>query len=114
MTLIKDHLSKKDAQIHKPTENELNQFFVNLLKTEGRPVLLSHTPGFSDLYVPIYGLPNFAKPLTDLFDSNAMTLSYPDLLQRFIQQLCDYAEMVEKILANKQNVKFGFSRSLGM
>ena len=44
---------KKYAQIHKPTENELNQFFVNLSKTEGKPVLLSHTPGFSNLHVPI-------------------------------------------------------------
>ena len=111
---------KKHAQIHKPTENELNQFFVNLSKTEGKPVLLSHTPGFSNLYVPINQLPNFPKPLTDLFDSNTMTLSYPGLLQqcddlynRYVIT-ADEAEIVEKILANKQNVKFGFSRSLGI
>ena len=33
------------AQIPKPTESELNQFFVNLSKIEGKPVLLTHTPG---------------------------------------------------------------------
>ena len=44
-------------------------------------MLLTHTPGFSEAYIPVTHLPNFLKPLTDLFNANAMALSYPELLQ---------------------------------
>ena len=65
---------KLDNQIPKPTEGELHQFFVNLSKTEGKPVLLITIPDFSDSYVPVSHLPNFPKPLAELFDPTAMTL----------------------------------------
>ena len=99
---------KLDTQIPKPTESELCQFFINLSKTEGKPVLLSHTPGFSDSYVPIGHdhSPNFQKPLTELFDSTAMTLSYPELLQQceelynnyVIELIMDYLQHLHLLL----------------
>ena len=49
-----------------PTQNEINQLFVNLSKTKGRPVILSHATGFNDFYIPANCLPDFPKPLTDL------------------------------------------------
>ena len=43
--------------------------------------MLTYTPGFSDACIPVTHLPNFPKPLTDLFDADAMVFSYPELLQ---------------------------------
>ena len=60
----------------------VHQFIVNLSKTEGKPVLLSTILDFSNSYVPVSHLPKFPKPLTELFDPTAMTLSYPELLQQ--------------------------------
>ena len=75
-------VQKKFFNIPKPTESERNQFFLDLSKTAGKPVLLSYTAGFSDTYVPINQLPYFPRPLTELFDPNAMSLTYTDLLCR--------------------------------
>ena len=38
--------------------------------------------GFSDSYIPVNCLPDFPKPLTNLFDPSAISLSYPDLLKK--------------------------------
>ena len=44
----------------------------------GKPVALSHMEGFSDLYIPVNCLPDFPKPLTELFDPKAMCFSYSE------------------------------------
>ena len=107
------------AQIPKPTESELNQFFVNLSKIEGKPVLLTHTPGFSDAYIPVTHLPNFPKPLTDLFDADAMALSYPELLQHCEELYNNYvitadqAELVQKNTQQQAKSKVWFQQKSG-
>ena len=50
-----------------PTISEINQLFY-LLKIKGKPVILSHMQGFSNTYIPVNCLPDFPKPLTDIFD----------------------------------------------
>ena len=110
---------KPYTQIPKPTGSELNQFYVNLSRTEGKPVILSHTPGFSDPYVPISHLPNFPKPLTELFDPNAMSLSYPDLLQQCEELYnnhvltADQAELVENNTRQQAKSKVWFQQKSG-
>ena len=64
-------------------------------------------------------LPNFPKPLTDLFDSNAMTLSYPDLLQQCDDLYNSYvitadeAEIVEKNTCQQAKCKVWFQQKSG-
>ena len=95
--------------VSQPTQDEIQQLYINLSKTDGKPVLLSHTEGFSDPFIPASELPNFPKPLSELFDENATTMSYPDLLQRcdevynsyFIT--ADQAELVEKHTKQQAN-----------
>jgi len=41
--------------------------------------MLSHTEG---PYIPTAKLPNFPKPLTELFDPDAVELTYSELLQK--------------------------------
>ena len=110
---------KLDTQIPKPTEGELNQFFVNLSKTEGKPVLLSTIPNFSNSYVPVSHLPNFPKPLTELFDPTAITLSYPELLQQCEELYNNYvitanqAEVVEENTRQQAKSKVWFQQKSG-
>jgi len=47
-----------------------------LFTTSGKPVMLSHTKGFSDPYILTAKLPNFPKPPTELFDPDAVELAY--------------------------------------
>ena len=109
---------KPYTQISKPTESKLNQFY-DISRTEGKPVILSHTPGFSDPYVPISHLPNFPKPLTELFDPNTMSLSYPDLLQQCEELYnnhvltADQAELVENNTRQQAKSKVWFQQKSG-
>ena len=82
-------------------------------------MLLSHIPGFNESYVPINHLPNFPKPLTELFDPNAMSLSYPDLLQRCEESYNNYvitadqAELVQKNTWLQAKSKVWFQQKSG-
>ena len=110
---------KLDTQIPKPTEGELHQCFVNLSKTEGKPVLLSTIPDFSDSYIPVSHLPNFPKPLTELFDPTVMTLSYPELPQQCEELYNNYvitadqAEVVEENTRQQAKSKMWFQQKSG-
>ena len=64
--------SKKLCTMVPPGLEQISKLHMRLSKTDGKPVVLSHTEGFSDLYVPINKLMGFPAPLTDLFDSAAI------------------------------------------
>ena len=92
---------------------------MDLSKTTDKPVLLSHTAGFSDAYVPINQLPYFPRPLTELYDPNAMSLTYTDLLcwceelyNSYIV-IADQAELVEKNTRLQAKSKAWFQQKAG-
>ena len=61
-------------------------------------MLLTHTPGFSDAYVPVtYLYTQFPRPLTDLFDADAMALSYPELLQHCEELYNNYVITTDQV-----------------
>ena len=74
--------SKKLCTMVPPGLEQISKLHMRLSKTDGKPVVLSHTEGFSDLYVPINKLMGFPAPLTDLFDSAAMEVSFSDLVEK--------------------------------
>ena len=82
-------------------------------------MLLSTIPDFSDSYVPVSHLPNFPKPLTELFDPTAMTLSYPELLQQCEELYnsyvitADQAEVVEENTRQQAKSKVWFQQKSG-
>jgi len=88
------------------TTQSVNQFFANVSRAGGKPVALSHKEGFSDSYVPINCLPDFPKPLTDLFYPSFMSLPYPDLLKK-----CD--EVYEDYVVTADQAKFVESKTQG-
>lgn len=46
---------KKLCKMSPPTPEQMMQFYTRLSKTKGSPVVLSHTPEFSDKYIPYSG-----------------------------------------------------------
>ena len=111
--------SKKVYTVSQPTQDEIQQLYVNLSKIDRKPVLLSHTEGFSDPFIPASELPNFPKPLSELFDENATTMSYPDLLQRCDEVYNSYfitvdqAELVGKHTKQQANSQVWFQQRSG-
>ena len=65
-----------------PPLEQINQLHVRQSKTDGKPVILSHTKGISDPYAPVNKLMEFPEPLTDSLDSNAMKTLFPDLVEK--------------------------------
>ena len=82
---------KKLCVMAPPTLEQINQLHVRLSKTDGKPVVLSYTEGFSDPYVPINKLMGFPAPLTDLFDNDTMKLSFPELVENSSNVYDNYA-----------------------
>ena len=60
--------------VPQPAQIKINQLYLNLSKTEGKLVILSHSQEFNDSYIPVNCLPDFPKPLTDLFDPSTVSL----------------------------------------
>ena len=57
--------TKRELQIFlKPTESEITNFYSQLSKTSGKPVILSLIPEYSDVYMPASQLSDYPKPLT--------------------------------------------------
>ena len=73
----------------------------------------------SDHYIPTARLPDFPKSLTELFDSDAATLPYPELLQKcnevydnlFIT--ADQVELVEKHTRKQLSCRVWFQQRAG-
>ena len=85
-----------------PSTEQVNKLHDRLSNTVGKPVALSHTPGFSDAYVPLNTLADFPKPLTELFNRDAINMSYQDLVEKcsgiyddYVIS-CDQASLVEE------------------
>ena len=102
-----------------PTDTDLSVLHSQLSTTSGKPVMLSHTEGFSDPYIPTARLPNFPKSLTELFDPNTIALAYPELLQKcdevydnlFIT--ADQAELVERHTRKQSSSRVWFQQRAG-
>ena len=101
------------------TDTDLFVLHSKLSTTSGRPVMLSHTEGFSDLYIPTARLPNFPKSLTELFDPNAIALAYPELLQNCNEiydnlfVTADQAELVERHTRKQSSSRVWFQQRAG-
>lgn len=59
-----------------PNQEELNCFFSGLA-AKGEPAILSITPGFSNLFAPLWMRGTIPKTLTDLYNPEYLELSYP-------------------------------------
>ena len=86
-----------------PTPEQINQLHVRLSKTDGKPVVLSHTEGFSDPDIPMNKLMGFPAPLMDLFDSDAMKLSFPELIEKSTDVYDDYAISCDQLSRVEEN-----------
>ena len=76
-----DTIKKRKIEIPVPVEDEIKSYYLKLSKTKERPVLLSLVPGLNESYVPKYVSGILPEPLTYLYDEEALSLSFPDLLK---------------------------------
>ena len=96
---------KKLCIMAPPTLEQIHGLHVRLSKKDGKPVVLSHTEGFSDPYVPVNKLMGFPTPLTDLFDSEAMKLSFPELVEKSSDVYDSYAISVDQVSLVEENTR---------
>ena len=68
-------------------------------------MVLSHTEGFSDPYTPIDKLVGLPAPQTDLFDSDAVKLSFPELIEKSSGIYDDYAISDKQVSLVKENTR---------
>ena len=112
--------TKRELQkISKPTENEIANFYSQLSKTSGKPVILSLIPGYSNAYVPASQLSDYPKPLTELFDPSTETLTFDDLTikcRKIYDNLivtADQATLVEKMTRGQAKSRLWFQQRAG-
>ena len=101
----------------KPTEAEMADFFDSLSKCCTKPAVLSVVPTFSEKYVPKSSLVTFPKPLSTLYQSELLQLSYDELLARCELVSTDIAQemadAVEKETRAQSQSKFWFKQRAG-
>jgi len=110
---------RKSFTVVPTADDDLTELYSQLSTTSGKPVMLSHTEGFSDHYIPIARLPDFPKLLIELFDPDAATLPYPELLQKcnevydnlFIT--ANQVELVEKHTRKQLSCRVWFQQRAG-
>ena len=111
--------TKKLCKMSPPTPEQMMQFYTYLSKTKGSPVVLSHTPEFSDKYIPVNKITGFPKPLTELFEEDAIKLSYSDLLAKCDEVYNNYvftsdeAKLVESHTREQSNSRIWFQQRSG-
>ena len=97
-------------------DEDKRKFYLDLSKSKGFPVILALIQGFSD---PIYEKGVIPKPLTDLNDTAAMRMAYPDLLQRCeevfssISFSFNQAHLVEENTRMQSNCKLWIQQRAG-
>ena len=105
--------------ILKPSNDDIKSFYEELSKSKGKPVILSLIPNHNTSYIPIYEAGTLMRPLTDLHDPKAMSLSYPDLLQKCDDIFNSYtfsfnqAAKVEEMTRSQSKSRIWFQQCAG-
>ena len=73
---------KHRAEVPEPTEEDISDHYLQISKLKGKPILFSFEPELNDSYVPMYVSGILPRPLTHLYDKAALSLSFPDLLNK--------------------------------
>jgi len=73
---------KKKCTILPPTEEQLKCHYSKIAQTNGKSSLLSLVLGMNQSFVPKYVSGELPKPLTYLYDKEALSLSFSDLLEK--------------------------------
>ena len=77
-----DESASKSNAILPPTEEQLKRHYSKIAQTNGKPSLLSLVSGMNQSFVPKYVSGELPKPLTYLYDKEALSLSFSDLLEK--------------------------------
>jgi len=119
MTSESGSKSKKKCTILPPTEEHLKNHYLSIAKTSGKPSLLSLVPGMNQSFVPKYVSGELPKPLTHLYDENALSLQFSDLLQK-CEEIYDgitvtvaQAKLVEEETRKQSSSKIWFDQRSG-
>ena len=109
----------KKVFITKPTEDDIDDFYKELSKCEGKPAVLSLIPNYNQAYIPIYETGCLMKPLTELHDPAAMMMEYPALLKKCeevyetVSFSFNQANLVEEMTRTQADSKLWFQQRAG-
>ena len=102
-----------------PNTEQVNKLHVRLSNTVGKPVALSHTPGFNDGYVPLNTLADFSKPLT-YFLIGMLLICHIKILWRKCSDIydnyvisCDQVSLAEKNTCQQTKSQIWFQQRAG-
>ena len=105
-------------QVAPPSDEEIARLHKDLFHA-GKPVLLSLVPEYSDHYIPLCASGVMPNPLTDLFSSDNLNLSYPDLLKKCEEVFktytitADVAKHIEEKTQDQAQSKLWFQQRAG-
>jgi len=110
---------KPRLEIPKPTEEDLRNHHLQLSRMKGKPILLSFVSEFNESYVPKYISGTLPVPLTHLYDKTALSLSFPELLNKCddlynsVSLTVQQASRVEEDTRQQSNSKVWFEQRSG-
>lgn len=70
----------RKQKVAEPTDEEIDNFNTVLNGAKRKPGILKITPPFAEQFVPKMSLAQFPKPLTDLYNPEALKFTYTELL----------------------------------
>ena len=95
-----------------PSADELTAFYGKIAKCSSKPALLSIVPPYSKEYAPRFLKEDFPKILTELYDLNAATQNYAELLETCkhvkISVTKEQSQSVERATSGETNDKAWF------
>ena len=65
----------------KPSMLEVNKFFEEISKAKNKPSILKITTPYSEQFVPTSSISTFPKPITELYNPNALSWEYIDIVK---------------------------------
>ena len=109
--------TKRELPVSTPTEVEMEVFYKAL--STSKPAILSLVSGFSDSYMPLSEQGILPRPLTSLFDPNALTMSEEDLrtkcvdIANTITVTAEQASCLEERTRRQASSKLWFQQRTG-
>jgi len=111
--------SKKKYTILPPTEEQLKRHYSKIAQTSGKLSLLSLVSGMNQSFLPKYVSGELPKPLTYLYDEEALSLLFSNLLEKCediyesVNISVAQAKLVEEATRKQSNCKMWFDQRSG-
>lgn len=70
----------RKRQIPPPTEDEISAFYSTIDGAKKKPAILKLIQPYAEFFIPKLSKAEFPKPMTELYNTEALTMNYTELL----------------------------------